>query len=134
VGYLLRLNYIISLTRQTAELETADLARMLCEAIAYLHDMGIAHRDLKPVCLESLVPLLFASVLTIRCHQENILLTRGKSPIVKVSDFGLSKMVDENTLLRTMCGTPSYLAPEVVLQVIIYWFGNTALVSDPPSF
>jgi serine/threonine/tyrosine protein kinase RAD53 len=35
---------------------------------------------------------------------------------VKVADFGLAKIVDSLTMLRTMCGTPSYLAPEVVKQ------------------
>ncbi|KAG1854029.1 hypothetical protein C8R48DRAFT_675641 [Suillus tomentosus] len=40
----------------------------------------------------------------------------GKSPTVKVADFGLAKVVDSVTFLRTMCGTPAYLAPEVVTQ------------------
>ncbi|KAJ7103964.1 kinase-like domain-containing protein, partial [Mycena belliarum] len=42
--------------------------------------------------------------------------TKNKPPIVKVADFGLAKIVDSMTMLRTMCGTPSYLAPEVVSQ------------------
>ncbi|KAL8594487.1 hypothetical protein ACOMHN_024932 [Nucella lapillus] len=33
----------------------------------------------------------------------------------KVTDFGLSKFVDEGSLMKTFCGTPSYLAPEVLL-------------------
>lgn len=36
--------------------------------------------------------------------------------MVKVADFGLAKIVDAATMLKTMCGTPSYLAPEVVTQ------------------
>jgi serine/threonine/tyrosine protein kinase RAD53 len=64
---------------------------------------------------------------------QNVLLTTDKPPIVKVADFGLAKVVDSLTMLRvcivvffariladeyiqTMCGTPSYLAPEVVRQ------------------
>lgn len=63
-------------------------------ATKYLHDNGITHRDLKP---------------------ENILLS-GKSNrcLIKVTDFGLSKIVSENTMLRTFCGTPTYLAPEIL--------------------
>ncbi|ELT98753.1 hypothetical protein CAPTEDRAFT_224883 [Capitella teleta] len=64
-------------------------------SLQYLHEQGISHRDLKP---------------------ENILLS-GESNItlVKVTDFGLSKFVDGNTMLKTFCGTPNYLAPEVLL-------------------
>ncbi|KAF7315937.1 Pkinase-domain-containing protein [Mycena indigotica] len=67
----------------------------LCQALAHIHSKGITHRDLKP---------------------ENVLLTKENPPVVKVADFGLAKIVDSMTMLRTMCGTPSYLAPEVVTQ------------------
>lgn len=67
----------------------------VCDALAYIHSKGIAHRDLKP---------------------ENVLLTSEYPPTVKVADFGLAKVVDGETFLRTMCGTPAYLAPEVVSQ------------------
>ncbi|TNY18046.1 kinase-like domain-containing protein [Rhodotorula diobovata] len=77
------------------ESETREIALMVCEAVAYLHSKGITHRDLKP---------------------ENLLLTRGAKPVCKVTDFGLAKMVDEGTMLKTMCGTPTYLAPEVILN------------------
>lgn len=83
-----------SLTHSTRaraeESETREIALMVCEAVAYLHSKGITHRDLKP---------------------ENLLLTRGAKPVCKVTDFGLAKMVDEGTMLKTMCGTPTYLAP-----------------------
>ncbi|CAH8583957.1 unnamed protein product [Schistosoma guineensis] len=63
-------------------------------AVKYLHDHGITHRDLKP---------------------ENILLTsKANRCLIKVTDFGVSKLVDEGTMLRTFCGTPDYLAPEVL--------------------
>ncbi|KAL4073772.1 kinase-like domain-containing protein [Scleroderma yunnanense] len=71
------------------------ITRQICEALAYIHGKGIAHRDLKP---------------------ENVLLTSENPPVVKVADFGLAKVVDSLTFLKTMCGTPSYLAPEVVTQ------------------
>jgi serine/threonine protein kinase len=47
----------------------------------------------------------------------------GKQPVddsgpfvVKLSDFGLSRLVGQSNLMQTMCGTPSYLAPEVLSQ------------------
>ncbi len=78
-----------------SEQQAAHVTTMICRAMAYTHSLGVAHRDLKP---------------------ENILLSSDQPPIIKVADFGLAKMVDEGTALRTMVGTPQYLAPEVVMQ------------------
>ncbi|KAH9915026.1 Pkinase-domain-containing protein [Epithele typhae] len=82
-------------TDSVTEAESQYLTYQMCDALAYVHDMGICHRDLKP---------------------ENVLLTLDNPPIVKVADFGLAKVIDSMTMLRTMCGTPAYLAPEVVNQ------------------
>lgn len=61
-----------------------------------MHDQGISHRDLKP---------------------ENILLSSNDNieTLIKVTDFGLSKFIDATTLMKTFCGTPNYLAPEVLI-------------------
>ncbi|KAK0213372.1 kinase-like domain-containing protein [Desarmillaria ectypa] len=63
----------------------------ICDALAYIHSYGITHRDIKP---------------------ENVLLSDDLPPIVKLTDFGLAKIVDEHTILRTGCGTPEYMPPE----------------------
>ncbi|XP_065920782.1 serine/threonine-protein kinase Chk2-like [Dysidea avara] len=76
-----------------------DIAKMLFYqmllAVKYLHDRGITHRDLKP---------------------ENVLLSSDSAneTLIKVTDFGLSRVVGEHSLMKTLCGTPSYLAPEVL--------------------
>ncbi|XP_066593800.1 ovarian-specific serine/threonine-protein kinase Lok isoform X2 [Prorops nasuta] len=63
-------------------------------AVRYLHERGITHRDLKP---------------------ENILLAdNAEVTLIKISDFGLSKLVDAETMMKTFCGTPLYVAPEIL--------------------
>ena len=69
----------------------------LLGALKYMHDKGITHRDLKP---------------------ENMLMTgTGDDAQVKITDFGLSKFFDEqSSTMKTPCGTPGYIAPEVLLM------------------
>ncbi|XP_064128577.1 serine/threonine-protein kinase Chk2 isoform X4 [Loxodonta africana] len=65
-------------------------------AVQYLHENGIIHRDLKP---------------------ENVLLSSQKEDcLIKITDFGQSKILGETSLMRTLCGTPTYLAPEVLVS------------------
>jgi len=65
-------------------------AQITC-AIAHLHSLGIVYRDLKP---------------------ENILLDSNGN--VTITDFGLSKEIKQDEGTHTFCGTPEYLAPEVL--------------------
>ncbi|XP_044491554.1 CBL-interacting serine/threonine-protein kinase 9 isoform X1 [Mangifera indica] len=68
--------------------------QQLINAVDYCHSRGVYHRDLKP---------------------ENLLL--DSHGVLKISDFGLSafsQQVREDGLLHTACGTPNYVAPEVL--------------------
>jgi len=76
------------------EHESCEIVRKILGAVSYLHSQGIAHRDLKP---------------------ENLLLRGGTDTEVLISDFGLSKIVSESAMMETACGTPYYVAPEVLL-------------------
>jgi len=71
----------------------AIIGRKLLEGIQYLHDRGIVHRDLKP---------------------QNVLCATGDPTDIRIADFGLSKILSEDTMLKTCCGSPHYLAPEVL--------------------
>ena len=68
-------------------------AAEVATAIEYLHQIDIIYRDLKP---------------------ENILI--GQDGHVKLTDFGFAKRVRNMEQTYTMCGTPDYLAPEIILS------------------
>jgi len=75
-----------------SERDAASIVKQILEAVHYMHSNGIAHRDLKP---------------------ENLLCAGPNNEIIKVTDFGLSKDFGE-AALQTSCGTPDYVAPEVL--------------------
>ena len=62
-------------------------------AIAYLHSIKVIHRDIK---------------------LDNILLDSEKG--VKICDFGVSKIIKKGQVIKEQCGTPDYLAPEIIID------------------
>ena len=80
----------------------------ICIAVKFLHDMNIAHRDLKPEnLLLGRVNIFFILILP------NI---SDKSGYIKIVDFGFSKHVETGHKTWTFCGTPEYVAPEIILN------------------
>jgi len=78
-----------------SEKDASNIIRQVVSAVEYLHDNGIAHRDLKP---------------------ENLLSAgEGDEEIIKIADFGFSKSFgEEGEKLMTSCGSPGYVAPEIL--------------------
>lgn len=65
-----------------------------------------------PSQLLSYIPKI---TLLLLFQPENVLLeSKNDETLVKITDFGLSKFVGEDSFMKTMCGTPLYLAPEVL--------------------
>ncbi|XP_069007890.1 calcium/calmodulin-dependent protein kinase IGa [Embiotoca jacksoni] len=77
------------------EKDASKVIQQVLEAVSYLHENSIVHRDLKP---------------------ENLLYYNSdENAKIMVSDFGLSKTL-EHGVMSTACGTPGYVAPEVLAE------------------
>jgi calcium/calmodulin-dependent protein kinase I len=78
-----------------SENEAREAIKALIDAIHYCHKIDITHRDIKP---------------------ENLLLADKKQGItsMKLADFGLARLLEEDVLASTACGTPGYVAPEIL--------------------
>lgn len=77
------------------EKEASDTIRPTVDAIRYCHGIGVIHRDLKP---------------------ENLLyLTNEEGAPLKITDFGVARYMSVQEMATTACGTPNYIAPEVII-------------------
>jgi len=81
------LNSVIMLSEKKA----TRIFRQILEALKHCHNRGVIHRDIKP---------------------ENILLDENFN--IKLTDFGFAKVLQPEERLFDVCGTPGYLAPEVL--------------------
>lgn len=76
------------------EKDAADIIRPVIDAVRYCHDLDVAHRDLK---------------------LENILYeNKDEDAMVKITDFSLAKIIPDDVFAITACGTPGYVAPEIL--------------------
>ena len=79
-----------------SERQAMNIMSQLASGVKYLHQYGIVHRDLKP---------------------DNIMITQqNEFGVIKIMDFGLSKIVSPNEKMVEGYGTLSYVAPEVLLR------------------
>lgn len=80
-----------------SEKDASLIVTQILGAVQYLHSQGVVHRDLKP---------------------ENLLCNNNDGNIhIYVADFGLSRVFDDREQLNTYCGSPEYVAPEVLACV-----------------
>lgn len=79
--------------RQLKEEVAKSVFKQIIEALKYCHSKRILHRDIK---------------------LDNILLTI--EGVVKICDFGVSKIVKQGERMTEQCGTPAYIAPEILVD------------------
>ncbi|KAG8449907.1 hypothetical protein GDO86_016544 [Hymenochirus boettgeri] len=78
-----------------SEEEAIEFIQQILKGVAYMHSRHIAHLDLKPeniMLLEKAVP----------------------NPKIKLIDFGLAQKIEDGAVFKSLCGTPQYIAPEVI--------------------
>mmetsp|Transcript_11380 Transcript_11380/g.32664 ORF Transcript_11380/g.32664 Transcript_11380/m.32664 type:complete len:1038 (-) Transcript_11380:211-3324(-) len=93
------LEYIVE-KKTFTEREARDCSRCVLSALKYMHEKHVAHRDIKP---------------------ENLLLSEQHNlSSIKLADFSFAKYVSERNGCRTLCGTPGYLAPEMLERFPAY--------------
>ncbi|NXE84179.1 DAPK2 kinase, partial [Cochlearius cochlearius] len=78
-----------------SEEEAIEFLGQILRGVEYLHAHHIAHFDLKP---------------------ENIMLQEKDvpKPRIKIIDFGLAQRLEDGVTFKSLCGTPQYIAPEVI--------------------
>eukprot|EP00985_Skeletonema_marinoi_P002224 scaffold898_cov120-Skeletonema_marinoi.AAC.8 len=88
------------------EVEAAQVMRDLLHCLDVMDQIGIAHRDIKPANL-------------LMCD-ENC----GSGCKIKMADFGMASFVGVDNLVRGRCGTPGFVAPEILRTAVNSGYGN----------
>lgn len=85
---------LLRLIKRRGKLEESDskyIFKQIVYGVAHIHCRSVIHRDIK---------------------LDNILLDSEKG--VKICDFGVSKITKKGQMIKEQCGTPAYLAPEII--------------------
>jgi len=95
----------VSSRDEIGEVESANIMYDILRSVDAMKKLGIAHRDIKPA---------------------NILMeSEGENGVkVKLGDFGMGTFVGEDNLVRGRCGTPGYVAPEIMSAAINGGYAN----------
>lgn len=94
------------------QFETLEISRQLLQGLSYLHSKDIIHRDLKP-------ENILLNIIPSNDNGKHDPWDDGELYVqVKIADFGLAKFIGNFQFTTTLCGTPSYVAPEILVNSI----------------
>ncbi|ODQ67248.1 kinase-like protein [Nadsonia fulvescens var. elongata DSM 6958] len=91
------------------EVVVVHFLKQLGSALQFLRDRNLVHRDIKPQNL-----LLCPPCKSIEEFEEANFVGRWELPILKIADFGFAKILPSTSLAETLCGSPLYMAPEIL--------------------
>lgn len=80
--------------RRSSEVVARHFMRQLADGLQVLHENNLIHRDLKP--------------------QNLLLSTSDRNAVLKIADFGFARSLQPQGLAETLCGSPLYMAPEIM--------------------
>ena len=108
-------DYLSTRVNPLSENEAKFYAGCVVMGLEYLHERGVSWRYVSDTCDRARWILAMHHILLCRdLKPENILL--DISGYAVLTDFGFAKMIPKGSKSFTMCGTPEYLAPEMILQ------------------
>lgn len=96
-------------TRGLHEELVRHFVHQLSAALEFLRQKNLVHRDIKPQNL-----LLCPPSLSEKDAQTANLYGRWELPILKIADFGFARILPASALAETLCGSPLYMAPEIL--------------------
>jgi len=76
--------------------------KQMAQALLAIHEKGVMHRDLKP-----------GNILL--CHNSALSVIQPRDIKLKIADFGFARFLNEEDMAATLCGSPIYMAPEVLM-------------------